>query len=167
MFGFFENCYNLEKIIFPKNIVSIEDTSYMFRNCKKLTSIDLSNFKFNNIYNMTYLFDGCINLTRIIWPEENSSLKLNYGLFSYMFKNCYSLTSIDLSNFYFNGVIDLSNMFLNCTNLKYVKLNGNLDWNKNQITIIYKTTGINVIIKTTVDNIFQNSSIEELIIIMN
>ena len=162
MFSYFRECINLEKIIFPKNILSIEDTSYMFQNCKKLTSIDLSNFKFSNIYNMTYLFNGCINLTRIIWPEENSSLKLNYGLFSYMFKNCYSLTSIDLSNFYFNGVIDLSNMFLNCTNLKYVKLNGNLDWNKKQITILYKTTGINVIIKTTVDNIFQNCSIEEL-----
>jgi hypothetical protein len=112
---------------------------------------------------MTYLFDGCINLTRIIWPEENSSFKLNYGLFSYMFKNCYSLTSIDLSNFYFNGIIDLSNMFLNCYNLQYVKLNGYLDWDKGQMTVYYKPHGINVIVKTTIDNIFKNySSIKKL-----
>ena len=70
MFGFFADCLNLEKIIFPKNISSIEDVSGMFYNCKKLTSIDLSNFEFSNIYNMTNLFNGCINLTKIIWPEK-------------------------------------------------------------------------------------------------
>ena len=80
-----------------------------------------------------------------------------------MFKNCYSLTSIDLSNFYFNGIIDLSNMFLNCYNLQYVKLNGYLDWDKGQMNVYYKPHGINVIVKTTIDNIFKNcSSIKEL-----
>ena len=111
MFGLFADCSNLEKIIFPKNILSVEDISSMISNCIKLTSIDLSNFGFSNIYIMTNLFNRCNKLSRIILPEENSSFKLNYRVFSKMFKNSYSLTSTDLSIFYFNGVIDLSNMF--------------------------------------------------------
>ena len=112
---------------------------------------------------MTNTFNGCNKLNRIIWPEENPSFKSNYGLFKNMFKDCYSLTSIDLSNFYFNGIIDLSNMFLNCSNLQYVKLNGYLDWDKGQITVNYKPLGINVIVETKVDDMFKNcSSIKEL-----
>ena len=123
----FSYCFNLEQIKLPKNMPLVEDISGIFHYCNKLTSIDLSNFGFANIYNMSYLFYNCVKLNTIIWPEENCISKSSYCTYSYMFTGCYSIISIDLSNFYFSGVIDLSYMFSNCQNLQYIKLSGYLD----------------------------------------
>ena len=111
---------------------------------------------------MSHLFYNCENLNTIIWPE-NSPFKSHYCSFSYMFYNCTSLISIDLSSSYFNGVFDLSYMFSNCKNLQYIKLNGYLDWQKGQMTVYYIEIRQYVIIKTATDNIFQNCiSLKEL-----
>jgi surface protein len=121
MYYLFFNCYNLEKIIFPSNnILSIEDINRMFYGCKKLNSIDLSTFGFNKTYDMSYLFYNCEKLNTIIWPKETSSY--DCCTYSHMFSNCYSLTSIDLSNFYMHGIIDLSYIFSGCINLQ------NIEW---------------------------------------
>ena len=38
--------------------------SFMFRECSSLTNINLSNFNTNNVYDMSYMFFGCKQLTK-------------------------------------------------------------------------------------------------------
>ena len=66
----------------------VTDMSYMFHNCHKLTSFDVSNFNTSNVTNM-----------------------------SHMFYDCYKLTSLDLSNFNTANVTNMNNMFYNCSKL--------------------------------------------------
>ena len=55
------------KFIFQKPLINI---NYMFFECNKLLSIDLSNFNTNNVDNMEYIFYNC-SLT---------SLNLNFNI---------------------------------------------------------------------------------------
>jgi len=48
-----------------------------------------------------------------------------------MFYNCYSLTSLDLSNFNTNNVINMNNMFYNCSSLTSLNLD---NFNTNNVT---------------------------------
>jgi len=111
----FYNCFNLENIIFPKNKIysSIYSVSNMFNNCQKLSSIDISNFRFNKTEKMQYFFSNCRNLETIIFPKQ-----LNYVndsmIGNNMFSECSSLTSIDLTFLKLKSVIDINYMFLNC-----------------------------------------------------
>ena len=163
MNGYFDYCYNLEKIIFPKNILYIQDINAMFLGCKKLSSIDLSNFNFNKIYNMSYLFYNCEKLNTIIWPKTTFSSSYDYCSYSHMFSNCQSLISIDLSNFYIHGINDLSYMFFNCINLENIKLKGYLDWEKGQAIVYNPLYLSNIIAITSTNNMFQNcNSLKEL-----
>ena len=66
-----------------------------FRNCSKLTSLDLSKFDTSGVTNMN-------------------------GMFSY----CSSLTSLDVSNFDTSKVTDMGSMFSGCSNLKAINLRG-------------------------------------------
>ena len=160
MHAIFLDCYNLEKIIFPNKTKNslVKDFSYVFLNCNKLTSIDLSNFEFSSILDMRYLFYNCTNLNTIIWPKENTTFfSYDVRTFSYMFFNCSSLISIDLSMFYyFNGISDLSYMFSNCKNLKFIKLSGYLDWQAAPVNVYFYFDKVYKAIKTTINNMFLN-----------
>ena len=73
IYGFFQNCINLEKIIWPNNKDNslIESTAHMFQGCTKLTSIDLPFFDFSKVKLMYSSFLGCYNLEKIIFPSKN------------------------------------------------------------------------------------------------
>ena len=60
----------------------LKSTNYMFCNCNRLTSLDLSNFNSQNVINMKF-----------------------------MFSNCTSLESLNLSNFNTTNVTNMGNMF--------------------------------------------------------
>lgn len=61
----------------------------IFRGCKLLTNLDISNFDTSKVTNMSGMFNGC-------------------G----------SLTNLDLSNFNTSNVTDMSNMFYNSGSLR-------------------------------------------------
>ena len=83
----FDGCINL-KYINIKNLKALGTTSYMFNNCKSLTSIDLSNFDISNTYYFNNMFANCISLQTINLAE----FKLDIGItIESMLKNCYSL----------------------------------------------------------------------------
>ena len=54
------------------------------------------------------------------------TIRLNFNILmkdcSYMFNNCNSITSIDLSSFNTKEVVDMQYMFSGCTNLIYINL---------------------------------------------
>ena len=95
--------------------------SYMFINCKALTSIDLSGFDMSIVTNMTYMFASCGALTSIDLSSFDTS---NVNSISSMFSNCATLTSIDLSSFDTSNVIYMSNMFSDCDALTSIDLSG-------------------------------------------
>ena len=82
-----------------------------FRNCSKLTSLDLSNLNTSKVTNMNGMFDGCSGLTSLDLSNLNTS---NVTSMSRTFCNCNSLTSLDLSNFDTSNVINMYFMFSRC-----------------------------------------------------
>ena len=114
----FNNCSNLEEIIFPQNekAEKIQIMSDIFHNCQNLVSIDLSNFSFKNVRNMAFMFNGCTNLVSIKFPLNEKATSLLYC--KNMFSDCSKLASIDLSGFSFINIGDISSMFYGCSNLE-------------------------------------------------
>lgn len=90
------------------------DSSKMFANMARLTSIDLSNFKLDVTddtveYNLSEMFAGCTRLTTIIFGDNfNTSLVTNM---SGMFHETEALVSLDVSKFNTSKVTDMSLMF--------------------------------------------------------
>ena len=69
---------------------------YMFYNCNSLKSLDLSSFIFNQV-NINNFFLECHSLTSIKFSKENKFIEEAAS----MFKNCFSLLSVDLYDFNF------------------------------------------------------------------
>ena len=81
----------------------------MFQNCKSLISLDLSNFNFSRITDMTNMFSGCENLQSV--KLQNQEYSLNYLYMDNMFSNCLNLRTIDLSKFSIQSNTSLNSMF--------------------------------------------------------
>jgi len=94
--------------------------SSMFYGINSMISISFSPF-FNtsNITNMGFLFYNCYSVTSINLSNFNTS---NVKDIQSMFDNCYSLTSINLSNFNTSNVIRMQSMFYNCSSLTSINL---------------------------------------------
>ena len=130
------------KIICKKPLSNI---NYMFMDCNKLLSIDLSHFNNINVTNMSWMFNNCFSLTSLTLFNFNtinvkdmscmfhycsSLISLNLSSFntinvlnmSWMFNNCISLKSLNLSSFKTNNVTNMSYMFSNCSSLTSLNL---------------------------------------------
>ena len=115
-YGHRDSCINV--LLKHINWNKITDMSNMFSNCKKLESLDLSNFDTSNVTNMNMMFYYCENLTSLDLSNFDTSKVTNmYG----MFENCNKLVDIDLSSFNTSNVTDMSYMFDDC-NFKCIDL---------------------------------------------
>ncbi|MBO4850955.1 MAG: C10 family peptidase [Prevotella sp.] len=92
-YRWFDGMTNLTNIRNIKylNTSNVTNMFYMFKNCQKLTSIDLSGFNTANVTDMSYMFDGCS-----------------------------SLTTLDLSKFDMSKVTSSNSMAYDCKELKKV-----------------------------------------------
>ena len=93
--------------------------SYMFYECNKLTSLDVSRFDTSKVTNMSYMFAGNfftsdMNLTTLDVSRFDTS---NVTNMSDMFSGCSNLTSLDVSKFDTSNVTNMSDMFRGCSNL--------------------------------------------------
>ena len=115
----FDNCKNLEKIIFNNEVTTDKMSFYStFSDCSSLKSIDLTCFSESKITNTGYMFKGCYSITSINISKLDTSQNFRTD---YMFYNCSSLTSIDLSSFNTATVTVMGNMFENCKNCTKLK----------------------------------------------
>ena len=94
----FDKCYG----------VKLTTCENMFRGCRSLTSVNLSNFDTSNVTSMDSMFNNCSGLTSVNLSSFDTS---NVTNMSYMFNNCSGLTSINLSNFDTSKVTSMSYMF--------------------------------------------------------
>ena len=113
----------------------------LFRDCKKLTSLNLSNFNTSKVEDMFQMFCGCIILSSLdlsnfdtsnvkdmfqMFSGSNNLKSLNLSNFktdkvtgmAQMFYNCQSLEFLDISNFNTAQITDMTEMFKSCKNLK-------------------------------------------------
>ena len=117
----FAYCVYLQDIEGIRNLNTEKVTymGYMFRNCKILTSLDVSNFNTQNVIDMRSMFEGCKALTSLDVSNFNTQ---NVTDMSWMFFGCEALTSLDVSNFNTQNVIDMNRMFEGCKALKSLDL---------------------------------------------
>ncbi len=117
LYRWFENCLNLTTIsgleyLNTENVTNMEN---MFRNCKVLTSLDLSHFNTENVTSMYNMFNICEKLTELDLTNFNVSKVTNTG---YMFSGCKLLETIYATGDW-NTTINTfgSDMFYNCSKL--------------------------------------------------
>ena len=95
------------------------DMSYMFYECRTLTSLDLSSFNTSAVTNMSSMFSSCSALTSLNLSSFDTSAVTNM---SSMFYFCSGLTSFDLSSFDTSAVTNMSGMFYYCSALTSLDL---------------------------------------------
>ncbi len=111
---------NLTEIVGMKeylNTSEVTNMSYMFNECKSLTSIDVSGFNTSNVKDMSHMFQNS-GLNSLDLSNFNTSKVENM---SHMFQNS-SLKSLNLSNFNTSKVENMCMMFKDCTNIMSLDL---------------------------------------------
>ena len=115
--------YNLSKLTTLD--MSVFDTSKvtgmssMFNTCSALTSLDVSGFNTSNVTGMRSMFNRCSALKSLGVSNFDTSKVTDMSV---MFNNCSALTSLDLSNFNTSNVTDMSSMFDHCSALTSLDL---------------------------------------------
>ena len=122
--------YNLSKLttldMSVFNTSNVTNMSAMFSNCSALTSLNVSGFNTSNVTGMRSMFNGCSALTSLDVSGFNTS---NVTYMYSMFYNCSALTSLDLSNFDTSKVTNMGIMFYNCKALTRINVS-NFDTSK-------------------------------------
>ena len=121
---FLQAFVNLKAIDFGNCFVTsnVTDMRCMFKDCKRLTDLDLSGFDTSNVTGMDNMFDGCESLTSLDdLSSFNTSSVTDMGR---MFLDCKSLTGLDLTSFDTSNVTLMNCMFEGCSNLIGLDLTG-------------------------------------------
>ena len=118
---FFRDCTGLNEITGLKylNTAEVTDMSYMFWNCKNLSSLDLTNFNTAKVENMSGMFHFCEKLSSLVISNFNTA---NVTDMSNMFSYCNMLEKLNLSNFNTAKVTDMRYMFNMCQKLTELNL---------------------------------------------
>ena len=113
---------------------NIYDMSYMFENCITLKSLnDFSKLNVSKIENMSYMFYGCSSLELL--PDISKWNTQNVKDMSYMFYGCSSLELLpDISKWDTQNVKNMSYMFCNCSSL--IALPDISKWNTKNLVYI-------------------------------
>ena len=119
---FFRDCTGLNEITGLKylNTAEVTDMSYMFWNCRNLSSLDLTNFNTAKVENMSGMFHSCQKLSSLTLSESFNTA--NVTDMSNMFSYCNMLEKLNLSNFNTTKVEDMSYMFYMCQKLTELNL---------------------------------------------
>lgn len=106
-----------------QSVLCYDWTTEFFKDIKTVEKIDLSKFEFlsySSQQTMGSWFANCENLKEIVWGERFKTS--NVTDMTYVFQNCKSLESLDLSSFDTSSAKDMRSMFWNCENLKTINL---------------------------------------------
>ena len=146
MNNMFYGCITLPQLDVSKfDTKNVTDMRAMFYTCESLAQLDVSKFDIKNVTNMGHMFYGCTALTSINNSKStrakapsltNSGLNKAPAAFnvsnfntanvtdmSYMFADCSSLTTLDLTSFNTEKVTDMRGMFKGCSSLTIIYCN--------------------------------------------
>lgn len=127
-FWFFEALTTIEHLDYL-NTSEVDDMQSMFSSCTSLETLDLSSFNTEKVKCMYAMFDGATNLRSIKLPKGFIGSSVT-DLRS-MFKDCTSLTELDLSGSNAENVKDMGEMFYGCRALSKLDLT---DFKTGQVT---------------------------------
>ena len=126
----FYNCKKISSLnVSNFNTSNVMTMRSMFDVCRSLTSLDVSSFNTANVTDMAYMFSYCTSLTSLDVTKFNTA---NVTNMKDMFYNCSSLTSLDLTSFDVEKVTNMKLMFYNDSELKTIYCND--DWSKHNVT---------------------------------
>lgn len=91
----FESCINLTSITGIGSLKGAKSCKFMFSDCEKIQSLDISLFDTSSVTNMSFMFNGCSSLTSLILSGIDTSRVTNFNCF---LNGCSSLTSVDISS---------------------------------------------------------------------
>ena len=129
-FKMFEACRKLTTLDLSNFDTSrVTDMSYMFSYCSRLISLDLSSFDTSNVTDMSYMFKDCSGLTLLDLSNFNTS---KVTIMGDMFCWCYNLTTLNISNFDTSSVTNMHNMFNGCSKLTIIYVSDK--WNTDNVT---------------------------------
>jgi len=101
-------------------VIANYDSEYLFYRFSKLTEIENINLlDTSNVTNMWYMFRECSSLTNLDVSNFDTSQVTNMGN---MFYECSRLTSLDVSNFNTSKVTSMYDMFNSCNSLTNLNL---------------------------------------------
>ena len=111
----FNNCSKLTSLdVTNFNTAKVTDMSYMFSRCKSLTSLDVTKFDTRNVTTMEGMFSSCSKLPSLDVTNFNT---VNVKNMMKMFSDCKALTSLDVTNFNSENVTNMNRMFYKCSKL--------------------------------------------------
>ena len=104
----------------PNRLEDSLNVSSLFKDCKKIETIDLTLLNITLISSVNSMFSGCTSLKSILW----GGIKVHPTSFNTMFMGCKSLTSIDTSFLdpEYNATANINSMFSQCNLLETVDL---------------------------------------------
>ena len=118
----FYNCSKLTSIdLSGLNTSNVTDMNNMFGDCSSLITLDVSHFNTSNVTDMYSMFSCCSSLTSLDLSHFNTS---NVTTMQHMFSSCSSLTTLDLSGWDTSNVTDMGVMFYGCSSLKTIRMVG-------------------------------------------
>ena len=112
-----EHKVNVKKVVFDASFAEARPTTTYswFDNCTNLSDIQgMSYLNTSEVTRMEWMFRNCISLASIDLSGFNIS---NVGFIGGLFYGCSSLTNLDLSSFNTSNVYSMSHMFTGCSNL--------------------------------------------------
>lgn len=153
------------------NLTELTNLMYLFKNCRNITYVDFSTFKFHyENRNYTYA-SGCLygasNLIqcKMSSAADNDELRLSDTKIldntNSMFYGCTSLVKFDTNSFKAKNTTDASSMFLGCTSLKDGSQFNDLTFDSlKYASYIFNASGlenINITIKSTANIDFYSA----------
>ena len=114
--GWFKRCSKLAGVegLSKLDTSKVTDMGYMFYNCWRLTSLQLSGFDTSSVTNMRSMFEGCGGLGSLQLSSFNTTNVTDMG---FMFWDCRDLTSLNVSKFDTSSVTNMGSMFWGCRGL--------------------------------------------------
>ena len=119
-----KNSY-VKKVVFDASFANARPTSCneWFFSCSNLTTIEgIEYLNTAKVTNMNYMFDNCESLKSLDLTKFNTE---NVTSMKFMFEACTTLTSLDVSNFNTAKVTDVNYMFSNCSALTTIYASDN------------------------------------------
>ena len=101
------------------DVSELDDLSDVFGILDKAKVVDISGWDTSNVINMSYMFNRCTKLKKIIGIENLDVSKLESA--NGMFYCCKNLVELDLTNWNPISLENAYEMFSSCSNLKIIK----------------------------------------------
>ena len=99
----------------------VTDMSWMFNGCSNISTLDVRGFDTSKVTNMKRMFGLCENISTLDVSGFDTSKVTDMG---WMFNGCSSISTLDVSGFDTSKVTSMALMFYNCQEINTLNVSG-------------------------------------------